>query len=417
MKKELTIIFGLVALFLSACNSGPQKPTLFTVEFNSNGGSLVSPQVVEKGSLLEKPSNPEKDGYIFLGWYKEDTFKNVWNFEIDIVNENLILFANYEVDPRLTITFDVCGHGEAPQKQKINDGELPIRPEFLYSADYCFRGWFTDTTYQTEFDFNTPIHKSTTIYAKWTSSIFDLSNIDISHIDPTRKLMALRIDDGMKMYGDSSSDNVRYANAIMKVFDEFNAKNPGFAAHATMFCIGGSGLGNKIYSDSQYQEVVTHAINSGFEIGNHSYLHQSSSEFKKLNAYELNDEYIKTQALIKKYSSKDESLFAPPGGASSSLITKSLPVPIIQWSSGLDPLDYTGKSKQDIFNTLYLNAGESKIALCHQGYMNTVHALEDLLPELMDRNIQVVSISELAKVRGYQIKAGQEYWGFEHLKR
>ncbi|MFR7759985.1 MAG: InlB B-repeat-containing protein, partial [Peptoniphilus grossensis] len=41
----------------------------FTVKFNSDGGSLVAEQTIEKGKMAKEPPAPTKDGYNFLGWY------------------------------------------------------------------------------------------------------------------------------------------------------------------------------------------------------------------------------------------------------------------------------------------------------------------------------------------------------------
>ena len=41
----------------------------FTVKFNSDGGSAVADQTVEKGNMATEPTAPTKDGYNFLGWY------------------------------------------------------------------------------------------------------------------------------------------------------------------------------------------------------------------------------------------------------------------------------------------------------------------------------------------------------------
>src|SRR5690554_886532 len=41
-----------------------------TVKFNLDGGvPTIADKVIEKGEKVEKPANPEKDGYIFLGWF------------------------------------------------------------------------------------------------------------------------------------------------------------------------------------------------------------------------------------------------------------------------------------------------------------------------------------------------------------
>ena len=46
----------------------------YTVTFNSNGGSSVGSLSVINGKTIEKPEDPEKEGYKFIGWYTDDKF-------------------------------------------------------------------------------------------------------------------------------------------------------------------------------------------------------------------------------------------------------------------------------------------------------------------------------------------------------
>ena len=38
------------------------------VKFDSDGGTTISNQVIEKGEESEEPSDPGKEGYILKGW-------------------------------------------------------------------------------------------------------------------------------------------------------------------------------------------------------------------------------------------------------------------------------------------------------------------------------------------------------------
>lgn len=68
----------------------------FSVTFDSNGGSLISPYTdVEYGSKITEPSTPEKLENTFDGWYKDAEFENAWDFENDTVTENITLYAKW----------------------------------------------------------------------------------------------------------------------------------------------------------------------------------------------------------------------------------------------------------------------------------------------------------------------------------
>ena len=48
----------------------------FTVSFNTSGGSSVSSQNVRNGQKATMPTEPTKDGFTFIGWYKDSSFNN-----------------------------------------------------------------------------------------------------------------------------------------------------------------------------------------------------------------------------------------------------------------------------------------------------------------------------------------------------
>ena len=64
----------------------------YTVTFESNGGSSVLSQNVNANGLVQKPVNPIKVGYDFIGWYLNDE-KFDFNNKI---NSNLTLYAKWE---------------------------------------------------------------------------------------------------------------------------------------------------------------------------------------------------------------------------------------------------------------------------------------------------------------------------------
>lgn len=50
-------------------NQEIDETVTYTVVFDSNSGSTVASQLVEKDKTVVEPSNPTRSGYTFLGWY------------------------------------------------------------------------------------------------------------------------------------------------------------------------------------------------------------------------------------------------------------------------------------------------------------------------------------------------------------
>ncbi len=69
--------------------------TSFTVSFDSQGGSAVSPQMVNYGGFVTEPSVPTRPGYIFAGWYADAGHTDVWVFGSDVVTGDVTLYARW----------------------------------------------------------------------------------------------------------------------------------------------------------------------------------------------------------------------------------------------------------------------------------------------------------------------------------
>jgi len=81
---------------------------VYTVTFESNGGSSVTTQTVNSGGKAICPANPTRSGYTFLGWYRDnETFANGWDFDTDTVGSDLSLYAKWQ--PNLTGTVKITG--------------------------------------------------------------------------------------------------------------------------------------------------------------------------------------------------------------------------------------------------------------------------------------------------------------------
>ena len=90
---------------------GIQKSSdYYMVEFDTAGGTEIATQTIQVGKTAEKPNNPTKEGYIFLGWYymeqggTEDnpTYEEVqFDFNTTIMRDYLI-HAKYSGEAIMT---------------------------------------------------------------------------------------------------------------------------------------------------------------------------------------------------------------------------------------------------------------------------------------------------------------------------
>jgi uncharacterized repeat protein (TIGR02543 family) len=79
-----------------------EQQTLYTVTFDSNGGTSVEEQLVPYGGTVERPADPvdpSNSGDIFFdGWYEDEECEELWDFENDRVYEDITLYAGWVYD-------------------------------------------------------------------------------------------------------------------------------------------------------------------------------------------------------------------------------------------------------------------------------------------------------------------------------
>ncbi len=68
----------------------------YTVSFDLQGhGDAIDAQKLVEGKKVEEPTAPTADGWDFGGWYKEAACTNAWDFDNDVVDGTMSLFAKW----------------------------------------------------------------------------------------------------------------------------------------------------------------------------------------------------------------------------------------------------------------------------------------------------------------------------------
>lgn len=65
------------------------------VSFNSNGGTAVPTQELEKGELVAKPKDPTLADKVFVAWHDAETLDSEYDFDTPVTSD-LILYAEWE---------------------------------------------------------------------------------------------------------------------------------------------------------------------------------------------------------------------------------------------------------------------------------------------------------------------------------
>lgn len=203
------------------------------------------------------------------------------------------------------------------------------------------------------------------------------------NINSSKPMVALTFDDGP-----SGSATPR----ILNVLEKYNV-------HATFFDLGNLML--------KYPNIVKRESQIG-EVGTHTYSHKN---LNKLSEKELVREIQLSKEAYRKVLGHDPYLLRPPYGSANNKVKANVDIPLIHWN--VDTLDWKYRNKNLILNEIdkYGNL-DGKIILMHSIYETTADAVEVLVPNLLSKGYQIVSVSELAKAKGVNLTTGKVYYGF-----
>lgn len=157
-------------------------------------------------------------------------------------------------------------------------------------------------------------------------------------------------------------------------------------------------LGNRMkYSE----DIVKEIYNSSSEVASHTYSHKN---LNKISDKEVLNEINSPVILFKEITGGEIKYLRPPYGNYNETV-KSTNYPIILWN--IDPKDWLVKDSNQVYNSVIKHACDGCIVLMHDIYPTTIEAVKMLIPKLNSLGYEVVSISNLAKNKKYQIKNGE----------
>lgn len=198
-------------------------------------------------------------------------------------------------------------------------------------------------------------------------------------IDPTKPMIALTFDDG---------PNTTTTNQVLDLLQKYQVR-------ASFFLIG-----NNITDQSA--EVVKRAYDMGCEIDNHSKSHPYMNE---MTAEEIIAEVQYVSDKVEEITGQSTLFFRPPYIAVSDTMYESIDMTFIS-GAGCDDWDASVDVDTRI-KRLQRLARDGVIILLHdaEGNDQTVEALDTIIPELLEKGFQFVTVKELFEAKGVEIRA------------
>ena len=192
------------------------------------------------------------------------------------------------------------------------------------------------------------------------------------------KIIALTFDDG------PSSFSLQILECLKK-----------HQAKATFFCIG--------KNIENHPEILKQMVEEGHTIGNHSYSHSPFFDFYSKD--KIIQEIHQTNALIKKHTGIETTIFRPPYGVTNPSIARALVVTkhqVIGWN--IRSMDGISKNEKQIYNRIIKRVSPGGIILMHDTSISSVRVLEQLLLFLSREKYKVVSIEDLLGIQTHQVE-------------
>ena len=200
------------------------------------------------------------------------------------------------------------------------------------------------------------------------------------NIDPHKPMVALTFDDGPH-----KSTTI----PILDTLKEYNGVGTFFI------------LGNRVKNN---ESLLKRMVLEENEIGNHSFSHK---QLTTISSSEVKSEIDKTQNAVLEAIGSKPTVMRPTYGSYNSKLKSQIDMPMILWS--IDTLDWKSKDANLISTHVLDNVQDGDIILMHDIYSSTAEAVAILVPELISRGYQLVTVSELYEFKGQSLEVGNVY--------
>ena len=145
----------------------------------------------------------------------------------------------------------------------------------------------------------------------------------------------------------------------------------------------------------------------GCELGNHTYSH---ADLTTLSPEDMSAEIAGVDESLVNLVGHGATVLRPPYGSINDSVRSTVGTPMILWS--IDTLDWETQDAQNTVDTVMSQVQDGSIILMHDIFSTSVDAAEIFIPKLIEEGYQLVTIHELAKIKGTELQTGIAYGDF-----
>lgn len=155
------------------------------------------------------------------------------------------------------------------------------------------------------------------------------------------------------------------------------------------------------------KKLIKQEYELGCEIGNHSYSHP---KLKGLSYSSVKSQMARTDRKVKAITGKKPTVCRAPYGAYNKKVLKAMARPNIFWS--VDTLDWKHRNTKRLIRVVTKGTKDGDIVLMHDIHPTTTAAVNSILKNLKKKGFEMVTVTELAAIKGKSMKKGHSYSRF-----
>lgn len=205
----------------------------------------------------------------------------------------------------------------------------------------------------------------------------------IRELDPDKPMIALTFDDG---------PHYLRTPLLLEILEEYDVKSTFFI------------LGDRANEGPASRKTVQAVAAAGHEIASHTYSHKN---LKTLTVEQMTEEILKARESIFEVTGEYPVFVRPPYGGYNDLVKENCYTPLILWN--LDSKDWDFRNAEKVIDHVLAEAGNGKIVLMHDIHQFTIDAVKVLIPELIARGYQLVTVRELFYYNNVELENGTAY--------
>ena len=204
-----------------------------------------------------------------------------------------------------------------------------------------------------------------------------------AYIDPEAPMVALTFDDGP-------------SPTTPRILDTLET----YGARATFFVVG--------QMVASYAETEQRAVRIGCELAGHTWSHTAMTSMSESTL--IADTERVANAIYETVGVRPTIVRPPYGSVNSSVLSSlgSIGIPAIYWS--IDPQDWSHGNASTTYSHIMDRVQDGAIVLMHDIVASTATAVEWMVPELIAKGYQLVTVSELLAYSDGGLQPGTLYY-------